>query len=106
MIEKIPLYPEYEIEEVSDDVIILSSVIYIHKDLEDFINVYLFPIEGTYVARTKPEKDLVIKAHLRECFRTSKYLDMKSFDTSPYPLVINLYKREDDFLHKLHFKYP
>jgi hypothetical protein len=47
----------------------------------------------------------VIKAHLKECLRFSKYLNVDTFDTTSLPLIASLDKKEDDFLQKLHFDY-
>lgn len=104
-IESLPIFPDYETEPVEDNIFIFRSAIHIHKDSEETLKVYLYPVESCYVARTKTEKALVIKAHLKECFRLAKYFNTDTFDTSPLPLVTTLNKREDDFLHKLHFHY-
>jgi hypothetical protein len=104
-IESLPLFPDYTTETVEDNIYIFRSNVYIHKDTEEYLKVYLFPIESCYVARTKSEKAIVIKAHLRECFRLAKYFNTDTFDTTPLPLVTVLDKREDDFLQKLHFNY-
>lgn len=104
-IESLPLFPNYETEKLEDNIYVFRSTIHLHKDSEEILKVYLYPIESCYVAKNKTEKALVIQAHLKECFRLSKYLNVDIFDTSPYPLVISLDKREDDFLHKLHFNY-
>lgn len=104
-IESLPIFPDYETEPVEDNIFIFRSAIHIHKDSEKTLKVYLYLVESCYVARTKTEKALVIKAHLKECFRLAKYFNTDTFDTSPLPLVTTLDKREDDFLHKLHFHY-
>ena len=104
-IEKLPLFPEYEIEETDDDIFTLRSNIHIHKESGDYVKVYLYPITSTYVAKTKTEKTLIIGVHLRECFRMSKYIDMENFPTTIYPLVITLDKRTENFLYRLHFEY-
>jgi hypothetical protein len=104
-IEEIAIFPEYNTEAIEDSIYTFRSVIHLHKETEDFVKVYLYPVESTYVAKTKKERELVIRAHLRECFRLSKYLDIKSVDTSPYPHIINLVKTDDDFLEKLHYTY-
>jgi hypothetical protein len=104
-IESLPLFPEYEIETLEDNIIIFRSNIYLHRDSEDTLKVYLYPIESCYVARTKTEKALVTQAHLRECFRLSKYINVETFDTTPYPLITSLDKRDEDFLNILHFNY-
>jgi hypothetical protein len=104
-IESLPLFPDYTTETVEDNIYIFRSNVYIHKDTEEYLKVYLFPIESCYVARTKSEEAIVIKAHLRECFRLAKYFNTDTFDTTPLPLVTVLDKREDDFLQKLHFNY-
>jgi hypothetical protein len=104
-IESLPLFPDYTTETEEDNIYIFRSNVYIHKDTEEYLKVYLFPIESCYVAKTKTEKALVIKAHLKECFRLAKYFNTDTFDTTPLPLVATLEKREDDFLQKLHFDY-
>lgn len=104
-IESLPLFPDYETETEEENIFIFRSTIYIHKDSEETLKVYLFPVESCYVARTKSEKALVIKAHLKECFRLAKYFNTDTFDTTPLPLVAALDKREDDFLQTLHFTY-
>lgn len=104
-IESLPIFPEYETESIEDNIFIFRSAIHIHKDSEDILKIYLYPVENCYVARTKTEKELVIKAHLKECFRLAKYFNTDTFDTSPLSLIAILDKREEDFLHKLHFNY-
>jgi hypothetical protein len=104
-IEGLPLFPDYTTETVEDNIYIFRSNVYIHKDTEEYLKVYLFPIESCYVAKTKTEKALVIKAHLKECLRFSKYLNVDTFDTTSLPLIASLDKKEDDFLQKLHFDY-
>jgi hypothetical protein len=104
-IEDIPLFPDYTTELIEDNIYIFRSNIHIHKNTEEYLKVYLFPIEGCYVATNKIEKALAIKAHLKECLRYSKYLNVDTFDTSFLILEASLDKREDDFLQKLHFNY-
>ena len=104
-IENLPIFPDYETESIANNIFIFRSAIHIRKDSEKTLKVYLYPVESCYVARTKTEKTLVIKAHLKECFRLAKYFNTDTFDTSFLPLVASLDKREDDFLHKLHFHY-
>lgn len=104
-IENLPIFPDYETEHIEKNIFIFRSAIHIHKDSEETLKIYLYPVESCYVARTKTEKALVIKAHLKECFRLAKYFNTDTFDTSILPLVASLDKREDDFLHKLHFHY-
>ena len=104
-IKSLPIFPEYETESIEDNIFIFRSAIHIHKDSEDILKIYFYPVESCYVAKTKTEKALVIKAHLKECFRLAKYFNTDTFDTTPLPLLASLDKREDDFLHKLHFNY-
>ena len=104
-IESLPIFPDYETEVVEDNIFIFRSTIHIHKDSEETLKVYLYPVESCYVARTKSEKALVIKAHLKECFRLAKYFNTDTFDTSPLPLVASLDKRQEEFLHRLHYDY-
>lgn len=104
-IKNLPIFPDYETESIEDNIFIFRSAIHIHKDSEEILKVYLYPVENCYVAKTKTEKELGIRAHLKECFRLAKYFNTDTFDTSPLPLVTALDKREEDFLHKLHFNY-
>lgn len=104
-IESLPLFPDYTTENVEDNIYIFRSAIYIHKDSEETLKIYRYPIESCYAAKSKSEKALVIKAHLKECFRLAKYFNVDTFDTTPLPLVTSLDKRDEDFLHKLHFNY-
>lgn len=105
IIESLPLFPDYETEAIENNIYIFRSTIHIHKDNEETLKIYLYPVESCYVARTKSEEAIVIKAHLRECFRLAKYFNTDTFDTTLLPLVTVLDKREDDFLQKLHFDY-
>ena len=104
-IEELPIFPEYHTEAVEDSFYTFRSVIHIHKDAGDSVKVYLYPVESSYIAKTRKEKELVIKAHLRECLRLSKYLNTDTLDTSPYPYVASLVKTDHDFLDKLHYMY-
>lgn len=104
-IEKLPVFPGYDTETIEDDLYTFRSVIHLHKDTEDSVKVYLYPVESSYIAKTRKEKELVIKAHLRECLRLSKYLNTDTLDTSPYPYVASLVKTDHDFLDKLHYMY-
>lgn len=105
-IKDLPVFPEYEIENPEDNIFIFRSVIHIHKDSEEILKIYLYPLENCYVAKNKIDKELVTKAYLRECFRLSKYLNTSLLDTSFYPLIAILDKREDDFLYRIHYDYP
>ena len=102
-IENLPIFPEYTTEQTEKNIFIFRSAIHIHKDSEKTLKVYLYPVESCYVARTKTEKTLVIKAHLKECFRLAKYFNTDTFDTSFLPLVASLDKREDDFFTQTAF---
>ena len=104
-IEKLPVFPGYDTETIEDNLYTFRSVIHLHKDTEDSVKVYLYPVESTYLAKTRKEKELVIGAHLRECLRLSKYLNTDTLDTSPYPYVASLVKTDHDFLDKLHYVY-
>jgi hypothetical protein len=104
-IEELSVFPGYDTETVEDDIFTFRSTIHLHKDTEDCVKVYLYPVESTYVARTRKEKELVIKAHLRECLRLSKYLNTDVLDTATYPYVASLVKTDHDFLDKLHYQY-
>lgn len=104
-IEELSVFPGYDTEAIEDSIYTFRSTIHIHKDTEDCVKVYLYPVESTYVAKTRKEKELVIKAHLRECLRLSKYLNTDLLDTNPYPYVANLVKTDHDFLDKLHYVY-
>lgn len=104
-IESLPIFPDYETEHTEKNIFIFRSAIHIHKDSEETLKVYLYPVKSCYVARTKTEKALVIKAHLKECFRLAKYFNTDTFDTSILPLVASLDKTKDDFLYRLHFEY-
>ena len=104
-IKSLPLFPDYETEAVENNIYIFRSNVHVHKDTEEHLKVYLFPIESCYVAKTKTEKALVIRAHLRECLRLSKYLNVDTFDTNCLPFVASLNKKEDNFSQRLHFDY-
>ena len=104
-IEELSVFPGYDTEAIEDGIFTFRSNIHLHKDTEDSVKVYLYPVESTYVAKTKKDKELVIKAHLRECLRLSKYLNADTLDTTPYPYVANLMKTDHDFLDKLHYLY-
>ena len=92
----IPLFPDYLELNVEDNIYTFKTNIYIHKESEEYVKVYLYCVEGTYVAKNKTEKQLVIKSHLRECLRLSKYLNTTYFDTSLLPFVDSLNKRKED----------
>lgn len=101
----IPVFPNYIAETIEDNIYTFKSSIHIHKETEDVVKVYLFPVESTYVAKTAKEKDLVAKAHLRECFRLSKYINTDKIGTSTLPYVTTLLKIDPSFQEKLHYMY-
>jgi hypothetical protein len=99
------IFPQYEITREGDYYSINSSI-YLHLDLEDKVKVYSYPIESLYVAKTKAELELVIKAHLRECFRLAKYMILTPEMAVHLPLQEYLTKEDPNFLNKLHYYYP
>jgi hypothetical protein len=101
----LPLFPDYTVEEVEKNIFTFTSHIHIHKEEQECVKIYLYPIETTYVAKTTAEKKLVISSHLRKCFRMSKYVNTDIFDVSSLTLLIELDKKEEDFLHKIHYQY-
>lgn len=104
-IKDILIFPNYTTEFLENNIYTFKSAIHIHKETEDVVKVYLFPIESTYVAKTAKEKDLVIKAHLRECFRLSKYINTDKIGISTLPYVTTLLKTDPSFQDKLHYSY-
>ena len=100
------IFPECDVKETSRKIFTFKSIIHIHKDFEQHVRVYSHLIENTFAAKNKAELEEVKKAHLKECFRLSKYLNTDLFDTSECALVTVLDKESEDFLHKLHYIYP
>lgn len=105
-IKAIPLFPDYEINEIETDVYSIRSTVHIHKDLPQHVRIYLYPVEGFYVAKTNIEKLKATKVHLKECFRISKYMNTDNFESSVIPIVAVLDKTKHDFLDELHYNYP
>lgn len=100
------IFPEYDVEEITKKIFTFKSIIYIHKDFKQHVRVYSHLIENTFAAKNKAELKEVKKAHLKECFRLSKYLNTDSFDTSECELVTVLDKESENFLHNLYYTYP
>jgi hypothetical protein len=103
--ENYPIFPDYSLEQVEDNIMTLNSNIHIHKDFEEIVKVYTYLVSNTYVVNTKEEKKMAIKNHLKDTFIKAKYFNTDTFDTTLLPLVTVLDKRADDFLQKLHFDY-
>lgn len=104
-VENIPLFPKYDIEEISKNTFVIKSNIYLHKDEKEKVKIYYYPVISCYIAKTKMERTLITEAHLRECHRLSKYLNTDLVSSLTLPLVDILYKADKNFLEKIHFKY-
>lgn len=104
-LKSIPIFPDYEIKEVEPSMYCIKSGIHLHKNLPDYVKIYLYPIENHYIAKDSVEKSKIIKAHLRECFRISKYIDIDNFECDSFPIVALLDKKEDSFFDELCYNY-
>lgn len=101
----VPIFPKFqEIQE--DNVLTLKSNIHIHKDSFSYVKIYTYEVESVFILEKAKDKELLREAHLRECFRLSKYIDLLKIDTSELPLVATLDKSSEDFLHTLYYQYP
>jgi hypothetical protein len=101
----IPLFPKYK-ESRDKNIFTLKSNIYLHKDAFSFVEVYTYTVESSFILEKLTQKASIREAHLKECLRMSKYLDISSLEEQQLSLVDTLDKTSEDFLCNLHYQYP
>jgi hypothetical protein len=101
----IPLFPEFVVEK-ENEIYTFKSNFHVHKDLEDTVRVYLYPVTNKFIIKNKTAEKQASLVHLKECFRLSKYINTDKLDFMPLEFVISLNKDVEDFLEKIHYQYP
>jgi len=104
-IKNLPIFPEV-VEEWEDTLMTLSSAVYVHFESDDMVEVYKFPVVEAYTKNPKETKQMAINRFLISCLRISKYAIITEEMTKGLPLIEVLYKSDNHFLDKIHYKYP
>jgi hypothetical protein len=101
---KKPVFPEYSVEK-QGPYSTFESTVYIYRDFEDYVEVYLYPVINTIVSKTKLQREKAIVLHLKDCLRISKYLNTDTIDISTCTFVTKLNKQDENFLYYIHYVY-